>query len=127
MRISVKFFVFLSLFLIWGGTVFSEDKGATATKTVPAVKKSDANLPANIKLIIGKGGTKNYYVRIRAIHALDKFLRPAEIEALYVFLYDHLEDQKLPNLQFNALKNEIVLKLMDQQSKLKNKVLENLT
>lgn len=89
----------------------------------PSVKKVDkkvkrqiviSSLPENIKLIIGQGKTRNYYIRVRAIHQLSKDLPQEQVEALYKFLYDRLEDQELKDLEFNGLKNELVLELMAQ-------------
>ena len=95
-------------------SVYAEDKAKVLTK-VKAKKVEE--LPENIKLIIGQGKTKNYYARVRAIHVLSQSLPKYQVEALYKFLYTRLEKQKLKNLEFNALKNEIVLELMKQQIK----------
>jgi hypothetical protein len=89
----------------------------TAVATADAGQKPDVLLPDNIKLIIGQGETRNYYVRVREIHNLKKNLPPEQVEALYRFLYEKLDKQELPDLQFNGLKNEIVIELMKQTTK----------
>ena len=100
--------------------VYAADTAKAASKA--ETQKTEAveqtkELPQNIKLIIGEGKTKNYYLRIRAIHSLSTNLPQEQVEALYKFLYTRLEKQPLKNLEFNALKNEIVLKLMRQKVK----------
>lgn len=96
-------------------SVYAEEK-AKATPKTGIIKKAE-ELPENIKLIVGQRKKKNYYLRVRAIHRLQNNLPQAQIEALYKFLYARLEKQKLKNLEFNALKNEIVLELMKQKIK----------
>ena len=76
-----------------------------------------SSLPENVKLIVGLGKTRNYFIRVRAIHALGTNLRQEQIEAFYKFLYEKLEKQELPDLQFNGLKNELVVRLMAQDNK----------
>jgi hypothetical protein len=90
---------------------------AESAKDAIAEKKAESELPDNIKLIIGQGKDRNYYVRVREIHNLKSNLLSEEVEALYKFLYEKLEKQELPDLQFNALKNETVLVLMKQTVK----------
>ena len=111
--------VLVGIFTITNG-ICAEDKAKAVPKS--EVKKSETvkkaeELPENIKLIIGKSKTKNYYLRVRAIHRLSNLLPKYQVEALYKFLYTRLEKQKLKNLEFNALKNEIVLALMKQKIK----------
>ncbi|MFA6103513.1 MAG: HEAT repeat domain-containing protein [Victivallaceae bacterium] len=92
----------------------------TAKVTQPTTtveKNAEVLLPDNIKLIIGQGADRNYYVRVREIHNLKKNLSPGQIDALYKFLYEKLDKQELPDLQFNGLKNEIVVELMKQTIK----------
>jgi len=88
-----------------------------APATAAVKQNSNMLLPDNIKLIIGQSADRNYYVRVREIHNLKKNLSPEQIDALYQFLYEKLEKQELPDLQFNGLKNEIVMELMKQTIK----------
>jgi len=75
------------------------------------------SLPENAKLIVGIGKTRNYLERVRAIHALGTNLPQDQIKAFYQFLYEKLEKQELADLEFNGLKNELVVALMAQDSK----------
>ena len=75
------------------------------------------SLPDEIKLIIGETKEQNYSPRVKAIHALPANLSEDQIQACYHFLYKKIETQKLPDLQFNALKNELVFVLMRQKKK----------
>ena len=100
----------------------SEKSVAPASVKTPAVsdkakQNSAVLLPDNIKLILGQSETRNYFVRVREIHNLKKNLSPEQVDALYRFLYEKLEKQELPDLQFNGLKNEIVVALMKQTIK----------
>jgi len=89
----------------------------TAAPAAPAESspKMDILLPRNIELIIGKTEETGYLPRLKAIHQLGKDLQPGQLEALYDFLYTKLEKQGLPSLEFNALKNDIVIVLMKQR------------
>jgi hypothetical protein len=123
MRITEKLFCIALTGIAMANNVCAEDKAKPTPKVPKAeVKKAEVvkkaeELPENIKLIIGQGKTKNYYFRVRAIHRLANNLPQSQVEALYKFLYTRLEKQKLKNLEFNALKNEIVLELMKQKIK----------
>ena len=75
------------------------------------------SLPDEIKLIIGETKEQNYSPRVKAIHALSANLPDDQVQACYRFLYKKIETQKLPDLQFNALKNELVFVLMRQKKK----------
>jgi len=85
-----KKIIFGGVICLLAGMVFgapAADKAA-APKTDEAKKPESeqvvmSNLPDKIKLIIGIGETKNYYIRIRAIHSLGKYLPPDQVEALY--------------------------------------------
>lgn len=93
------------------------EKKAEAAKDTAAEKKAEPVLPDNIKLIIGQSLETGYLPRIKAIHQLDKILPSDQIKALYDFLYRKLESQGLTSLEFNALKNEVVIALMQQRSR----------
>lgn len=100
------------------GTVGAAEK-ALETKVVPPKTAPIviSSLPENIKLIIGQGTEQFYVPRVKAIHALPADMPQDQIDACYEFLYQKLESQKLPDLQWNALKNELVLALMRQRKK----------
>ena len=76
-----------------------------------------SSLPDGIKLIVGDSETQYYVPRVRAIHQLSDNLPADQVQACYGFLYKKLDSQSLPNLQFNGLKNELVLALMRQRRK----------
>lgn len=76
-----------------------------------------SSLPDNIKLIIGQAKDTFYVPRVKAIHALPTDMPQDQIDACYDFLYQKLEKQSLPDLQFNGLKNELVFALMKQRKK----------
>ena len=110
----------------YGQGVVKNEKSVVSVNPVPAKatqsattveKNAEVLLPDNIKLIIGQGADRNYYVRVREIHNLKKNLSSEQIDALYKFLYEKLDKQELPDLQFNGLKNEIVMELMKQTIK----------
>ncbi len=118
-----KVFVGVSICFAFSVNGISQVKKAEpAKKPVPVSDKKEkkemfTNLPDNILLIIGKGKTRNYYVRVREIYKLGKNLPQNQIDALYEFLYNRLEDQELRNRAFNGLKNETVEALMKQRQK----------
>lgn len=74
------------------------------------------SLPDNIKLIVGEK-EEFYAPRVRAIHALSANLPQDQIDACYEFLCRKIETQRLPDLQFNGLKNELVFALIRQNKK----------
>ncbi|MBN2643299.1 MAG: hypothetical protein JXR78_16730 [Victivallales bacterium] len=110
-----RLIILLQVSLVFNGAyVFADEKTNEAENKHQAVMSS---LPENVKLIIGYGKTQNYYIRGRAIHQLPKNLPQDQIDAFYKFLYDRLEKQELKDLEFNGLKNELVLALMAQDAK----------
>lgn len=76
-----------------------------------------SSLPENLKLILGEGKTTLYIPRVKAIHALGDRLSPAQVRAIYRFLHKKITTQSLPDLEFNALKNELVVVLMKQRNR----------
>lgn len=86
----------------------------TVQEQKPAIVIS--SLPDNVKLIIGEK-EEFYAPRVHAIHALSKNLPNDQIEAFYGFLAKKIETQKLPDLEFNGLKNELAFILIRQQKK----------
>ena len=73
------------------------------------------SLPDNVKLIVGITDDNSYLPRVQAIHALGKNLPQDQIDAFYEFLYQKLEAQELPDLEFNGLKNELTWALIWQE------------
>ena len=73
------------------------------------------SIPENIQLIIGRR-EQSYFPRLYAIHNLGDDLPSDQITACIGFLYLKLETQELADLEFNGLKNELVLKLMRQKT-----------
>ena len=101
-------------------TIYAEDNAKVVLKSEvkkPETAKKAEELPENIKQITGEDKTISYHLRLRAVHRLSNLLPQYQVEALYKFLYTRLEKQELKNLEFNALKNEIVLALMKQKVK----------
>lgn len=97
---------------------FASDISVAGPRSGENVKKVViSSLPDNIKLIIGQGDTYYYLPRIQAIHALPDNLPPDQIQACYDFLYTKLENQKLTDLEFNGLKNELVFAIINQRRK----------
>ena len=72
-------------------------------------------LPSNVKRIVGLTDDNSYLPRVQAIHALGKNLPQDQIDAFYDFLFQKLEDQELPDLEFNGLKNELTWALIWQE------------
>lgn len=70
-----------------------------------------------LELIIGKQSDKSYSGRIKAIHKLDKRLSREEIDNIYQFLNKPISEDVLKPLEFNSLKNELVIVLMRQNGK----------
>ena len=96
----------------------------STTVTPPLIQAADVpeetgititSLPEEILLIVGQR-EQEYFPRVYAIHALGDDLPPDQVKACIEFLYRKLETQELEDLEFNGLKNELVLKLMRQKS-----------
>lgn len=91
--------------------------GATPIESLSEMMKK---MPENIRLISGMENEQNYVIRLHAIHDLGTELSPREIDALLAFTAIHLNDQKKPGLkklEFNGLKNELFIILMNQRIK----------
>ncbi len=100
---------------VLGASEQSTEKDQKAPEKNPQIIIS--SLPDNIKLIIGQAKDKFYVPRVKAIHALPANMPQDQIDACYEFLYQKLDSQSLPDLQFNGLKNELVFALMKQRKK----------
>ena len=70
-----------------------------------------------IRLIAGRTTAKGYSERVRAVHRLGARLDPKEVTALYAFLDTRFESQQeLDKLAFNAIKNDVIDRLMQQDA-----------
>ena len=65
-----------------------------------------------------------YAERLRLIHRLPSDLAPEQLERCRAFLESPLAGQPLPDLEFNALKNELVFALLRQRDGFHAKVVE---
>ena len=99
----------LFLFLCAAGCYLGAADTPAETAAPPENKEAlvISSLPDNIKLIIGQAKDTFYVPRVKAIHALPTNMPQDQIDACYDFLYQKLEKQSLPDLQFNGLKNEL--------------------
>lgn len=68
-----------------------------------------------IRLIIGVGEQLDYLPRSRAVHRLSRRLSADEYIALCAFLRSYVDQQRLPLMEFNALKNDILDALIAQE------------
>lgn len=109
----------LFLFLCAAGCYLGAADTPAETAAPPETQEAlvISSLPDNIKLIIGQAKDTFYVPRVKAIHALPTNMPQDQIDACYDFLYQKLEKQSLPDLQFNGLKNELVFALMKQRKK----------
>ena len=69
---------------------------------------------AELACICGENSSP-YAERIRLIHSLPSNLAPGQLERCRMFLESPLAGQPLPDLEFNALKNELVFALLRQR------------
>ena len=87
-----------------------------------AGKKGDLPLHSGrteaISNIVSKDKAIGYYLRLNAASKLSRHLSTADQDALFHFLSEHHDSQWsfLAPLEFNAIKNEIVIQLSRQQS-----------
>lgn len=84
-------------------------KNIENTEYTPTLKRID--------FIAGKDKNKRYYPRAKAIQKLKNNLSPREVAAIYEFLNKKMSQESLKPLEFNSLKNDLVLVLMTQQRK----------
>lgn len=68
-----------------------------------------------VRVIVGEGENKGYYGRAREVNQLGRNLPVEDVEALLSFLDKKVNDENLKRLEFNAIKNDIVLALMKQR------------
>lgn len=81
-----------------------------------------------LEVVFGRGPDKGYLSRIKAVHRLPLNLASADVEAIYRFLsIRRAADEPLSNLEYNAVKNDLVRVLMLQREhpeKLSSKLVE---
>jgi len=74
-------------------------------------------VPGSLDIIFGKDKDAGYVARLRAVHALSDNLSAPEVQALIYFLHRRVSEDSLQPLEFNAVKNDIVNRLMAQKAK----------
>ena len=72
-------------------------------------------IPENLSNIFGYSENTSYVQRIKYVHALGRDLPKDQIDAIYKFLHKKLNEDTLPSLEFNAIKNELTIVLMQQR------------
>ena len=72
------------------------------------------NVSPTLAIVTGRAATKDYFPRAQAIFRLGTRLQPADIDAIYDFLNSKQADN-LKILEFNSLKNDLVIVLMRQE------------
>ena len=80
-----------------------------------ASANADITVSPKVLLIVGEGSTHDYNARMRAIHGLPLDLTQSDIDRLVGFLRIKVEEDRLPNAQLNAIKNDIVTKILKQR------------
>ena len=90
---------------------------ASKSRPVPPVGKVGPPVADPVKTVIGEGRDGSYRGRVAAVHRLGNRLPRPEVEALYEFLERKLETQgELTLLEFNAVKNDALEKLLEQDA-----------
>jgi len=72
-------------------------------------------IPENLSNIFGYSENTQYVQRIKYVHALGRDLPKDQVDAIYKFLHKKLNEDTLPSLEFNAIKNELTIVLMQQR------------
>jgi hypothetical protein len=70
----------------------------------------------SLDFIFGNTANKSYVPRVKAVHKLGNDLQPAQIAAIYKFLHKRIKDDSLKPLELNAIKNELVIVIMNQRN-----------
>lgn len=85
-------------------------------KTVPLVRIDPIiNTPPSLVVVMGEGQDKNYFTRIKDVHNLGKNLSGEEIQTLFALLNRKDGVDSLTPDKLNALKNDVVNALMEQE------------
>jgi hypothetical protein len=71
---------------------------------------------SKLDFIFGNTANKSYVPRVKAVHKLRNDLQPAQIDAIYKFLHKKIKDESLKPLELNAIKNELVIVMMNQRN-----------
>lgn len=91
-------------------------QSVSASETV-AVKQKPVTLSRNVDVAVEKTVIEPYVIRIKAVHQAGRHLTEAEVKEIYAFLNKRPDEEKrLSNLEFNGIKNELVIALMNQQT-----------
>ena len=105
----IKNVVLLCFFLLNAGSVYAIDQQKLS------ISKNIAKLNSDAEVVIARTPDTTYVSRIKATHHLGGHLGAAEITELYAFLHRQpAADPLINNLEFNAVKNEVVVAIMDQ-------------
>ncbi len=87
---------------------------ATLLSILLTMAVGSAHAAGLVKTIVTPDAEVAYLTRLRAAHSLGDSLSEADILLLYRFLDRKINDDVLPSLKFNALKNDVVSALMGQ-------------
>ncbi len=87
-----------------------------AVLTTIEVEAGQASSPTPIEIIAGDGEDTGYHVRYRTVRRLSGNLSAQEIETAIRFLGVRPEDDPLPATALNAIKNDLVIALINQET-----------
>lgn len=82
---------------------------------IPVVKTESVPVPRNLKVLMGEGENNGFSLRIKEVHSLGKNLSHEEIQTLYALLNRKNNEDFLRPDQLNALKNDVVNALREQE------------
>jgi hypothetical protein len=95
---------------------FARSSALRAVRTVP--KPLLAAIPPRCAIILGQENGVSYNVRYAALKKLYPPLASNEVQALYVQLYRHSNEDPMPEDDLHAFKNEVATALLRQQPQL---------
>ena len=104
----------LSTFVILCLCFFSAEISLANSILISSVIRTKQCTDIEISSICGENSSP-YAERLRLIHRLPSDLAPEQLERCRAFLESPLAGQPLPDLEFNALKNELVFALLRQR------------
>ncbi len=96
------------------------DAAAGGAKTDPTAvyrKMDNPGAPSSLDLVFGKKDGASYAARMKAVQAIPDNLSEPEIQSLIFFLHRRIADDNLQPMELNAIKNDIVCRLMNQKTK----------
>ena len=88
--------------------------GSTIVIMAQQLPRTSSSVFKELSSICGEASSP-YAERVRLIHRLPSNLAPEQLERCPAFLESTLAGQPLPDLEFNGLKNELVLALLRQR------------